>query len=308
MASSGDQPAGGQPLPRVASATCEAPSRMPATPSCLRRPGRAPTPTTTAPWPARAGAASAPRHGDRRELLLTRRAATRRAWSGRAPDARSTALLLGSCATRADRSAGACAGLRHRPPGLIGDALAVRRHRPRRPRRAARALGYDGAEDRRRPGPRGSASAHLDGPRGGRDPALCSGADRPRGVAGRLWPMPSVPPGAARVAVLVTAQRADRRARAARWPRRSLIVTRTPRSAAQSCPGLGARSSGARVAGGEFGDDPTPLCRCLRGRKAYAGNRPDHPRLGRRAAGSCWAGWRATGAWPMPASAGRSPR
>jgi Transposase/Transposase IS116/IS110/IS902 family len=106
--------------------------------------------------------------------------------------------------------------------------------------------------------------------------------------------------GAARVAVLVplneqiTALERQPGERFDRHPDAEIL-----RSLAGLGPVLGARVLG------EFGDDPNRYADA-RGRRAYAGTAPIT--RASAAAGSCWAGWRATGAWPMPASAGPSPR
>ena len=88
----------------------------------------------------------------------------------------------------------------------------------------------------------------------------------------------------------------------ARHSASSLISTRTRRSCVV-LPGLGS-VLGARVLG-EFGDDPNRYADAKAARTTRGPPRSPRPR---GAAGPCWPGSRATGAWPTPACGGRSAR
>ena len=118
--------------------------------------------------------------------------------------------------------------------------------------------------------------------------------------AGSAWPRPSAPP--APRAWPCSCRSTSRSPSSSERSASILIVTRTPRSCAvlpdsarSSAPGCSASSGMTRIA--------SPMLEAARPTREP----PRSPRP-RAAAWSCWRGWRATGAWPMHVSAGRSAR
>ena len=267
------EPPGGQPLPRSPHRH-RAPSPMPVTPSSWPT-WCAPTPTTTARWPA----------------TRTRRARSGcsrgpiRASSGRG-SARSTACARLCAITSRRRSMPSRTDL-----GQLGCPGGARHRSKTRPGPLAVALG-------RSPRPLGAVAANATSSRRARrDPG---GPARRAAPRARRWPIAFGASERRHVSPsLVSLSRPDRRARG-RARGAFMIVTRTPRSCAvfpdsawSSAPGCLANSGTTRVA-----------CPML---EAERPTREPPPSPGpRAAASSSWRASRETGAWPMPVSAGPS--